>query len=148
MFRKFVVTAFVVACVGVTVGFAANKLTSEVSLLRTIISLTEQNENLLAEIAGRDALLRSMEEQEGLLKASLNQSVQLCATMQEEIDELHKQQDILIMTIRRKEQEIADLLNTIDTLKKVIEGGADVPNPDNPVPVPTPGPTPNGPNNP
>jgi hypothetical protein len=142
MFKKFVATAFVVACVGVTVGFAANKLTSEVSLLKTIISLTDQNEKLLAEIAGRDTLLRAMEEQEGLLKASLNQSVQLCATMQEEIDELQKQQDMLIITIKQKDQEIAGLLNTIDTLKKAIEGGNNVPSPDNPVPVPTPGPTP------
>ena len=142
MFKKFVATAFVVACVGVTVGFAANKLTSEVSLLKTIISLTDQNEKLLAEIAGRDTLLRAMEEQEGLLKASLNQSVQLCATMQEEIDELQKQQDMLIITIKQKDQEIAGLLNTIDTLKKAIEGENNVPSPVNPVPVPTPGPTP------
>lgn len=146
MIKKLGAGVLIAVCVGALIGMVSNKVSTELSLLRTIVSLTELNNAGLKEIDARNTLLLAQEEQLAKQQASLNDCVALITTQQEEIDKAAEEINRMRLEIATKTSIINDLKKVIEELKKQTPVPDQVnPNPPVPTPVPTPTPVPDNP---
>lgn len=117
--------------IGAFVGICANKITSEMTMLKTVVEVMEQSAALQDGIAVRDKMLLAQEEETKLLKASLEESVALAAQLQEEVESAAE--DLL-----RTRAEVTRLQNVIKNLEETIQQLKEATDEETPDPAPSP----------
>lgn len=120
--------------IGAFVGVCANKITSEMTMLNTVVEVMEQSAALQDGIAVRDKMLLAQEEEVKLLKASLEESVALAAQLQEEVEAAAEELLRTRAEVTRLQNVIKSLEETIQQLKEATDETTPDPNPgpDNP----------------
>jgi peptidoglycan hydrolase CwlO-like protein len=105
------------------VGFATNKVSTEITLLRTYQQITAQNHHLCMDINKRNQMLLGLQEANLNLKTSLDESVALVSTLTIQIEELSRDIDRLEYLVESKERTIKSLEETVAELRKIIKSG-------------------------
>ena len=122
--------------IAIVVGLGTNKISLEVSMLKTLRQTVNQNERLCNEIRGRNELLLGLEEANLNLKTSLDESVELVTSLSTQVEDLSREIDRLKYLVGSKERTIEQLQDTISDLRKLIQEEAN--DTDNSISVETP----------